>query len=85
MGPEVFEVLKMMMVILCKRMNIYLLPCALKLISKQTEVRDCLRAYKLDANEKSDKSAFNKFTKDVLIKTLTFLNVNDEKKTEIAY
>ena len=40
------------------------------------EVKNCLRAYKLDANEKSLKSAFNKFTKDVLKKTLIFLNVN---------
>ena len=45
------------------------------------EVRDCLRAYRLEAQLKSHKIAFNKFTKDVLIKSLTFLNSAPEGKS----
>ena len=43
------------------------------------DIRDCLRAYRLDASEKAQKSAFNKFNKDTLVKTMLFLNVNNVK------
>ena len=47
-------------------------------LERNIEVRDCLRAYKLDAQLKTHRTAFNKFTKDVLIKTLLFLNAAPE-------
>ena len=47
------------------------------------EVRDCLRAYKLNDNVKAHKTAFNKFSKDVLIETLSFLKVTGKKWNDI--
>ena len=42
------------------------------------EVKDCLRAYKLNHQTKMLEAAFNKFNKDTLIKTLDFLNVTSD-------
>ena len=42
------------------------------------EVRDCLRTYKLNATEKAQRNALNKFAKDTLIKTMQFLNANNK-------
>ena len=44
-------------------------------MEENREVRDCLRAYKYNDNIKAHKAALNKFSKDVLIKTLAFLKV----------
>ena len=40
------------------------------------EVKECLRAYKLEATEKALHNAIKKFTRDTILKTLLFLNVN---------
>lgn len=42
-----------------------------------SDVCNCLRAYKLKSTQKSNETALNKFSKDVLINTLNFLNVKD--------
>ena len=44
-------------------------------LNDDVDVRACVKAYKLNATVKSHKAAIGKFTKDVLIKTLIFLNV----------
>ena len=42
------------------------------------EVRDSLRAYKLDATQKGLENAMKKFHRDTLIKTMLFLNVDGD-------
>ena len=49
--------------------------CAKADVEENREVRDCLHAYKYNDNIKAHKAALNKFSKDVLIKTLAFLKV----------
>lgn len=44
-------------------------------VDEDKTVRDCIRAYKLDAHEKTLQATFTKFTKDNIIRTLKFLNV----------
>ena len=52
--------------------------CAKADLEENKDIRDCLRAYKLHASEKVCKTALNKFSKDVLIKTLIFLNAAEK-------
>ena len=47
-------------------------------IDDNKEVRDCLRAYKLNSQTKTLEASFKKFNKGVLIKTLIFLNVKND-------
>ena len=42
------------------------------------EVRDSLRAYKLDATQTGLENAMKKFHRDTLIKTMLFLNVDGD-------
>ena len=44
---------------------------------KSVEIRDCLRAYKLQDNTKQLKCNFNQFRKPVIVETLKFLNVTN--------
>ena len=52
--------------------------CANADLAENNEVKQCIRAYKLDSTLKSLTVAFNKFLKPTLIKTLVFLKAPEK-------